>query len=449
MIFLGVLGLYAIVFSLFGNSKKINLIEWIVVLIGVYLLKDILPMLSNILLLVPFIKIISNEVKWYENLFVVSAVSIMIWLMGTQIVTIAVIGSSLSLILILLSNNFKMIGIVEIEIEKIRKENQELRYNSSQKNNQIDIISKLFYRKKRLENINTIRKIIEEMVETSNELYNSDYATLYQFKDGLYERVLTKGDYDDKDIIKEKGFDKNKKVVMKKDEMSIPIDYEKRPWGLLVIKGKKTELMENKRKIEIDFENSDLEIILLYIETAMARLKEVKLTDTLTEAAFYDRLTSVPNRAYLEKDLLKEKIKEIQETRKPFGVLIVDIDNFKSFNDTFGHNVGDEVLKTVARISKDSLKDPKDKFGRWGGEEFVAFITGDMQDIIEKAEVLRGNIENYNFPERKITISGGIALFGVDGKILKDVIEKADIALYESKKMGKNQIRVYKKIRDE
>ena len=270
-------------------------------------------------------------------------------------------------------------GIIEKENNNLRKENLDLIYETSKKNNQVDIISKLFYRKKRLEEIKKLREIIEEIVETSNQLYNSEYSILYQFKNGQYVKVLVKGDYEGEDLPEMFSADKGKNTSLTKKQMIIPIEYEKKAWGLLVINGKKTQLTEDGRKADIDFESSDLEIIYLYLESALARLKEVKLTEQLTEAAFYDRLTSVPNRAYLEKDLLNEKIEEMRETKKPFGVFIIDIDSFKSFNDTFGHVVGDEVLQSFAKVASETLTDKKDIFGRWGGEEFLAYLTGTTQ----------------------------------------------------------------------
>jgi diguanylate cyclase (GGDEF)-like protein len=435
--------LYAIIFSLLGNDKIIIYIEWILVLLGIFLLKEQFGNMLFVLMMVPIVKIISNKLNSFENIMLSVSVFLFSYLSGMNLLISLLISISFLLFLVTLSFNFKKIGVIEKENGELKKENLDLMYETSKKNNQVDIISKLFYRKKRLEEIKKIREIIEEIVETSNQLYNSDFSVLYQFKNGIYTKVLAKGKFENENIPETISMDKGKNTTLTKKKMIIPIEYEKKAWGLLVINGKKTQLTEDGRKADIDFESSDLEIIYLYLESALARLKEIKLTEQLTEAAFYDRLTSIPNRAFLEQDLLDEKIAEMRETKKPFGVLIVDIDSFKSFNDTFGHIVGDEVLKIVSKIAEKSLVDEKDKFGRWGGEEFVAYLTGTPQEIKDKAELIRENIHNYNFSYRKITISGGIAFFGKDGRTLKDVIENADKALYQSKEEGKNKITMF------
>jgi diguanylate cyclase (GGDEF)-like protein len=127
--------------------------------------------------------------------------------------------------------------------------------------------------------------------------------------------------------------------------------------------------------------------------------------------------------------------------------MLMDIDKFKSFNDTFGHDVGDEVLRVVARIASDTAKDFKqdDIVGRWGGEEFLGYLTGTPEECYKKAESIRSEVEKFPFKYRKITVSIGFAFFGPQGMNLDEISKKADIALYQSKENGRNRVTAYER----
>lgn len=157
-------------------------------------------------------------------------------------------------------------------------------------------------------------------------------------------------------------------------------------------------------------------------------------------SSYKDELTDLWNRKYLY-IRLEGEVKRIRQDTI-LSLAIVDIDDFKSVNDTFGHLFGDKVLKEIANILKNNLRGD-DVITRWGGEEFIIVLPNTE---VKSAKVvfnrIRKMIEKHDFG-CKITVSGGIA--SVNGYIESDkLIEMADKALYEAKKR-KNIIAIYEK----
>lgn len=167
-------------------------------------------------------------------------------------------------------------------------------------------------------------------------------------------------------------------------------------------------------------------------------IEEYYLTECLIEDRKYlsdtikiDPLTGLYNRRILP------KIREIGT------VIMCDIDNFKTINDTFGHDVGDEAIKAVSHTILDNIR-VGDIACRFGGDEFLIVFTTDIFDVIDRrmkkiADDVNDNIDLPDFP---ITLSIGVA-FNEKGEKIEQLIEKADQALYESKENGKNQVTYY------
>jgi diguanylate cyclase len=153
-----------------------------------------------------------------------------------------------------------------------------------------------------------------------------------------------------------------------------------------------------------------------------------------------DPLTQVANRRALE-DKLKECVEEFQKHGRPVTVMIVDVDHFKKFNDTQGHQAGDEVLRCVARVLRQSTAEPN-LVARYGGEEFAVVFPGSPIAVAkEKAERARQAITTgrfrYEGRELRVTASAGLAELAV-GEIQTDFVKRADEALYASKHAGRN-----------
>lgn len=178
----------------------------------------------------------------------------------------------------------------------------------------------------------------------------------------------------------------------------------------------------------------------------------IKREKQLTEFANTDQLTKLNNR-YSFNEIFSIELKKNMRNKIPMTFLMVDIDDFKLYNDNYGHPKGDEILKTVAKTMKDMLKRPSDYIFRIGGEEFVILYNKlSYEDSIKYAQSIIKNIEDlniehyYNQPYGCLTISVGLCHISNYENVNEEKIYKeADKALYEAKKIGKNML-VEKKI---
>jgi len=160
----------------------------------------------------------------------------------------------------------------------------------------------------------------------------------------------------------------------------------------------------------------------------------------LEKATITEPMTGLFNRFYFEHQInyLYEKFKR---TQKPFSAMLIDIDNFKKINDTYGHHIGDEVLKKVAHILKEESR-RTDLVFRYGGEEFIILFPDSTLDKIKKvAERIRKKIEQTVILDNKpVTISAGIGEFNDKQISIQHFIHDLDNALYTAKRTGKNKI---------
>ncbi len=176
----------------------------------------------------------------------------------------------------------------------------------------------------------------------------------------------------------------------------------------------------------------------------------ISLHSELTRLATTDGLTGLYNHRMFQERLTEEIMRAKRYKRKLF-ILMIDIDHFKKFNDMYGHQTGDEVLKTVARIIKENTRSI-DFAARYGGEEFVIILPDtDCKNALTVAERLRKAVENFPFflkdgTKTKITISIGIACYPEDSVDKDDLIKKADKALYHAKQTGRNRTVLYKDV---
>ncbi len=165
--------------------------------------------------------------------------------------------------------------------------------------------------------------------------------------------------------------------------------------------------------------------------------KLIEERNNLNDKTKIDPLTGIYNR-------------RIIENIKNFSVIVMcDIDNFKDINDRFGHNVGDEVIKGVASILKNSIRD-SDYVCRFGGDEFfLSFYGCDLETVKKRMNYILYDISNsLTIPNKIVTISAGLSI-KEDGQNIEDIIKEADDALYESKRNGKNFVSIFDKNRKE
>jgi diguanylate cyclase (GGDEF)-like protein len=155
-----------------------------------------------------------------------------------------------------------------------------------------------------------------------------------------------------------------------------------------------------------------------------------------------DPLTGLHNRRYVEAVLEKE-LAEWKRYGSPLGCLMVDVDHFKNINDRYGHGAGDSVLKELAQLLKDILREA-DTVARWGGEEFLILLPQTGQDgaSVTALKILRAVTELRlpQIPDLRVTVSIGIAPAGRSTDTPAKLVRAADLALYEAKNRGRNRI---------
>jgi len=169
--------------------------------------------------------------------------------------------------------------------------------------------------------------------------------------------------------------------------------------------------------------------------------------DELRRLSITDSLTGLYNRTQLPESLSRELARS-QRHGHSFSLLMIDIDHFKRFNDTHGHQAGDELLRNVAGVLRNSIR-ACDLAARYGGEEFLILLTEtEPEGARTFAENLRGSVEGLRFHgETAVTISIGVASFPGNGDDVESIIRQADEALYDCKRQGRNRVAVARAVR--
>ncbi len=174
---------------------------------------------------------------------------------------------------------------------------------------------------------------------------------------------------------------------------------------------------------------------------------------TIRRQAVFDALTDIPNRRSFSESILRE-FKRSRRDQEPLSIILCDIDNFKAYNDTYGHTSGDICLKKVAQAIKKSLHRPADFCARYGGEEFVVILAntslaGSMlvAERIRKSVVDLAITHKKSLPLNVVSLSLGVAI-SEDTSLIshEDLIRFADKALYQAKDKGKNRVEAFLEI---
>ena len=167
---------------------------------------------------------------------------------------------------------------------------------------------------------------------------------------------------------------------------------------------------------------------------------------TIERLSMIDQLTNIPNRRSFDEQLRAEWNRAIRE-QSPISLLMFDIDKFKDYNDTYGHQQGDTVLQAVAKVITQLARRSSDFAARWGGEEFVMLLPGTpLADALDIAEKIRVNIENEVIPcagnsTTKVTVSIGVhTQIPAQENLSGAFLSAADKALYAAKAAGRNKV---------
>ncbi|NPA32301.1 MAG: GGDEF domain-containing protein [Aquificae bacterium] len=221
-------------------------------------------------------------------------------------------------------------------------------------------------------------------------------------------------------------------------------DFSKNQFSRLELLRK--NLRETKEKNDEVYE---LKLSILKMMEALEKLllKTTKEKIHYETMALTDPLTNLYNRrVFLE--VAEKELSRAKRVGSPFSILLLDIDDFKRINDTYGHDVGDVVLKRVSETLRRNVR-KMDLVARWGGEEFIVMLPHtNLQNAYKVAEKLRRLVENLRVKlpggeEINVSVSVGVSAFK-GHKRLEDIIKEADLALYEAKRKGKNRVEVFR-----
>ena len=221
--------------------------------------------------------------------------------------------------------------------------------------------------------------------------------------------------------------------------LSVPLYSEERIIGAVSVYNKKGGH---------DFSEADMGTILSLADQAGVAIENVLLHQEAQHLAIMDGQIGIPNNRYFMLQLDQE-IQRSSRFNKPFSMIMLDIDDFKSFNDTYGHQIGDFVLIELATRVKTVIRDI-DMFARYGGEEFTVLLPEtDATGGVRTAERIRSAIADKPFegelaPEPlKVNVTVGVAAFPLHAKTGPSIIRAADVALLTAKRRGKNQVLLY------
>lgn len=191
-----------------------------------------------------------------------------------------------------------------------------------------------------------------------------------------------------------------------------------------------------------DQETGKVEGALEIFTLASPQSYESGIFERLENRSMYDSLTQLPNRHYVESEL-GYRLEQLRRFKKTFCILFIDIDNFRSFNNTYGHAAGDKVLTAISESIRHGLRQG-DLFGRWGGEEFIGVFEYKTEEELSRlAERVRALVLNTQIKwednDLSVTISGGLSC-GRKEDTIETLVARADALMYRSKDNGKDQI---------
>jgi len=208
-------------------------------------------------------------------------------------------------------------------------------------------------------------------------------------------------------------------------------------------------LMENQYKQERVFK-INIKTFIYDTEHFVISLTDITTlqlhANMLEYQATHDNLTQLYNRQKLNEEFDKE-IFRYKRYKRQFGLIMFDIDDFKSINDTYGHDIGDIVLQEISNVLLQITR-KTDVVSRWGGEEFMILLPEtSLENTVITADLIRKKIKDIKFDKikRPITISLGVDIFDDINNTKDNIIKNVDLALYKAKRNGKNRIEIYEK----
>ncbi len=184
------------------------------------------------------------------------------------------------------------------------------------------------------------------------------------------------------------------------------------------------------------------QLALTVAEDMALALANLRLRESLRSQAIRDPLTGLFNRRYLEETMERELIR-VKRLGAPLGVIMMDLDHFKEYNDTFGHTAGDELLSALGNLVRSHIRG-EDIACRYGGEEFLVIMPGTTLEVaLQRAETLRQAVKEMHLLQpglKPTTLSLGVAVYPNHGDTDREIINAADVALYRAKQAGRDRV---------
>ncbi len=222
-----------------------------------------------------------------------------------------------------------------------------------------------------------------------------------------------------------------------KEFAALPLIIRDNVLGVLVV------VADGFTKSEINEE--DLTLLEIFANQSAIAIQNARFYEKIERLSFSDELTGLYNHRYFQEKLIEEFTKAEQKHTK-ISLIYFDLDDFKYYNDTFGHLMGDSILRSIGLILRGVLDDSACP-ARYGGEEFAVILTGvSKAETAALADMIRVRVENFEFEYKKedrqknLTISTGVAVFPDDVKNAHGLIDTADDRLYKAKRSGKNRV---------
>ncbi len=226
----------------------------------------------------------------------------------------------------------------------------------------------------------------------------------------------------------------------------IPMTAQSQPFGLFYLSvGLINDAPSAGNPLDHQISQETYELATTVAKNIALTLANIGLRERLKEQSITDPLTRLFNRRFMD-DMLEREIKRAKRAQTDIGMIMMDIDLFKTVNDTYGHDAGDLVLRTLASFLKSSVR-AEDIVCRYGGEEFLLILLGSsLENTLRRAESIRETAEAINHVYNgvdlgKITVSAGVAIYPEDGADRDSLVTAADSALYSAKRAGRNRVK--------
>lgn len=436
------IGLYAILFSAFRINKWIAYAELLAI---AGLLEFVDSTSLYLLFLIPFTNFASSNAKKLDIVLFWLLSSGYIFYKAENMYVAGALAFGLIAILYIFHQRFNLIERLTNELFQAKDDIKEYRNEITNQQLGFEITSKMFYQMRELSEAKTEEEVVQKIVSGSLSFFNAVYSVVYIKERGEEEEnyVLAfeegeKRRYEVPDVL----FDteEDKEPIFEGNVMRMLITVNGEEWGIVAIYGKRMAIGNEGQMVNSPFSDTDFETMITYIYSASKRVTELRISQQNLFLANNDFLTKVPNRRYFWEQL--DRMVDLAQRGDEFAVLMMDIDNFKSFNDTYGHDMGDSVLKIVAETIEETIR-KADIVGRLGGEEFAVILYKPKGEAMLVADRIRKMVAAIP-AVRQITLSIGLAYYGKHGDSVEELMRNVDAAMYVAKQTGKNKVVEYK-----